>query len=454
MRVLVALFPVLFVLLLSTLCPGQPGDSFVIWDSYELTRTPVSIHRISATGQLLSTVTTLPARFEPYLVEAGADNQSWIVAGYFFPASYPPTTFPFPRAILEVDASGKVTTLVANAPLEQVMGMVRSCDGDWILLNGIPGKPTEFHRLRGNLLSLAARAKGALNIWGGVTLETDSGQILGRGMTNYAPLMTGYLRMDPRTGAVTSLHLLNTINLGMAAKSTVYEPSTGTLVEVYQDNYCWAQMARVHPGKKFTWMSLRWMGKSAEDIVTAGQRSHGIGYYVICRSSTLPTGKCRFWDITAVCHDGTWLKSHIVQGVPPIRRTGLRRIGSRHLSWFMDSLPNGRSLHLDFPGEGGRNYVVGLSVAGFRPGFQLADGRAVPLVPDRLTGLCLQGGVPGVIERTTGCLDSKGHATVKVDTNLFGSALDGLRAWAVVLVLDPAAPCGVAHIVGPTLLRI
>jgi len=64
------------------------------------------------------------------------------------------------------------------------------------------------------------------------------------------------------------------------------------------------------------------------------------------------------------------------------------------------------------------------------------------------------GGVSGVLERTVGSLDLSGRATVKVDTNAFGSARKGMKIWAAALVLDPAAPSGVAHVAGPTLLTI
>jgi hypothetical protein len=78
----------------------------------------------------------------------------------------------------------------------------------------------------------------------------------------------------------------------------------------------------------------------------------------------------------------------------------------------------------------------------------------IPLVFDSLTMLCLQGGIPGVIEGTVGTLDAFGEARVKVDTNAFGTRLAGFRFWAAAVVLDPNAPSGVSHVLGPTLLAI
>ena len=138
----------------------------------------------------------------------------------------------------------------------------------------------------------------------------------------------------------------------------------------------------------------------------------------------------------------------------PYTLTPVLRVGSRHLSWFMNSAPNDRYLDLSFPGEGGYAYAVGLTFTGVRPGPLLSDGREIPLLVDQLTLISLTGGVPGVLENTLGILSAQGRARVRVNLNPFGSALKGLRIWATALVLDPQASSAVAYIEGPTLLKI
>jgi hypothetical protein len=120
----------------------------------------------------------------------------------------------------------------------------------------------------------------------------------------------------------------------------------------------------------------------------------------------------------------------------------------------MDNAPNDRSLHVSFPGEAGRLYVVGLSLTGIRPGVVLPDARVIPIVPDGLTRLSTAGGAPGVIEGTLGKLDARGRARVKIHANRFGQALKGLRVWAVALLLDPASRHGIAYISHPTQMTI
>jgi hypothetical protein len=130
------------------------------------------------------------------------------------------------------------------------------------------------------------------------------------------------------------------------------------------------------------------------------------------------------------------------------------RVGGRHLTWSMNAAPNDRYLDLSFPGEGGYNYAIGLTLTGVRPGPLLSDGREIPLVADQLTLLSLAGGVPGVLENTLGVLSAQGRARARVNLNPFGSALKGLKIWATALVLDPQASSAVAYIEGPSLLEV
>ena len=66
----------------------------------------------------------------------------------------------------------------------------------------------------------------------------------------------------------------------------------------------------------------------------------------------------------------------------------------------------------------------------------------------------VQGGIGTALSGTLGRLDAFGRARVVVDTNALGSALKGVRLWAVALLLDPASSAGFSHIVGPTVLNI
>jgi len=453
MRTIVVLTWVLLVI--PALTHAQPRDTFLIYNNYSrLVQAPGALFEISDTGALLRTITNLPTTFYTQSVVVGADNQSWLLYGFMqSPPNSPPT-------ILDVQQNGSVKTIHAGPPLTGIIGMVRNCDGDWIVLNNrfvTQPVPLEIWRLRGGKLTSLSQAPGSLAIWGDPIIDEESGLVLLRGTTDYAPVKTGYFRIDPYTGTMTDYHVIpqsQSLYMQYAAREPVFDWADGSWVEVYGDITAFAQMIRLRRGQPASWISKCWWGKQPASLVRAGQRSAGVGYYVLNHSSCYPPGSGRYWDITGIQRDGTWLRTYNLRGVPMMAWTGLTRVGSRHLSWHMDRLPNGRSLHLSFPGEGGRAYLVGLTLKGFRPGTPLPDGRVVPLLPDDLTVLCLQGGIAGVLENTVGRLDASGRAVVKVDTNGFGPALKGQKLWASALVLDPAASHGVAYIVGPTVLNI
>jgi len=443
------------LLVIPTLTDAQPRDTFLIWNNYSrLIQAPPHLFEISDTGTLLRTVVNLPTSFYTQTIATGGDNQSWLINGYFqIQPNYPPT-------LLEVRQDGSMKTIHSGAPLSGVDGMVRNCDGDWIVLNDrfvTKPVPLEIWRLRGGKLTSLSQAPGAIIAWTNPIIDEETGLVLIRGTTNYAPGKTGYFRIDPYTGTMTDYYVVPSnyhLFMQYAAREPVFDWADDSWVEVYGDITMFAQMVRLRRGQLPNWISRCWWGKQPASLVRAGQRATGIGYYVLNHSSSYPPGAGRYWDITGIKRDGTWLKTHYLRGVPGMDWTGLVRVGCRHLSWHMDRLPNGRSLHLSFPGEGGRPYVVGLTLKGFRPGTPLPDGRVLPLIPDDLTVLCLQGGLAGVLENTVGRLDKSGRAVVKVDTNAFGSALKGQRLWASALVLDPGASHGVAYVVGPTVLDI
>jgi len=106
---------------------------------------------------------------------------------------------------------------------------------------------------------------------------------------------------------------------------------------------------------------------------------------------------------------------------------------------------------LDFPGEGGLAYAVGLSVTGVRPVLPLPDGRRIPLVVDALTPLSLAGRLAPIFTGHAGFLDPAGHAVATLSSL---PAFRGLRLWAVAVTLDPQAPLGLRTISDPAVLNL
>lgn len=82
-----------------------------------------------------------------------------------------------------------------------------------------------------------------------------------------------------------------------------------------------------------------------------------------------------------------------------------RNIGS------MKTGPGAYTLNFNFPGEGGKQYVVGLSASGFFPGFQLPDMRNICLNVDVLTIASINNVLKPFFDPGTGTLDANGNAT-------------------------------------------
>jgi hypothetical protein len=106
---------------------------------------------------------------------------------------------------------------------------------------------------------------------------------------------------------------------------------------------------------------------------------------------------------------------------------------------------------LDFPGEGGRAYQVGLSMTGFHPGIALG-GRTIPLTPDPLLVLSVTGGLGQMFFRHARILDAGGKAWAGLDLSALGNTVKGVRIWVAAVTFSPAAPSGIATISRPAIL--
>jgi len=432
----------LALLALSGVALAQSQDTFILFNSP--IQQPVGVYEVAGDGSMLATVAQLPTSFAPQSLVMSGDNLSYRVVGY--------VTSPRTGMVLDVAASGAVTTLASGFPLDAPIGMARDCNGDWLVVNQRVGTQTlEIIRLHGTTLALVSTTQTALYPFA-VSKDEDSGQLVVRGQTIVSPYQPGYFRIDPHTGVVTGFAVAQQGQFYpvYGARKPIFDGPTGAFVDMTYDPIQRSiTLTRVHPEIGLLPFGFKTTGLPV-DLTRAGQRSAPVYYHALIRSATAPLN----YSILHLNKNGGPVGSSPVQGITPSFRSTLLRVGSRHLSWRMDNPPNGRSLLLSFPREPRRAYVLGLSLTGPRPGPVLSDGREIPLILDAVTMLCLGGGVPGILEDTVGRLDRNGQARVMVDTNPFGSALKGIRAWAAAVLIDPGAPTGISHIVGPTQLEI
>jgi len=103
------------------------------------------------------------------------------------------------------------------------------------------------------------------------------------------------------------------------------------------------------------------------------------------------------------------------------------------------------------PRFGGKPYVAAAGFSGVRPGIGLPDGRRINLNFDSLVVMTLFNAIPSVF-KAGGYLDAGGEATGTLD--LSGIAKLGMPLWIVWMVLDPAAPGGVAYIPDTYVMRV
>lgn len=435
-------FTALFFLALSACLPAAAQLDSIVLTAYDTSAQSYILLNVNPTGSA-STITSLPP-FTPYQILHRSDNTGYRIIGQSSATGYP-------GEVLDVDAKGKLTTLVSTTLLTAAALMVADEDGDHLIATRAPNLDTYIVRLRGSQLTTVSTAVNlAID---GLSFDPESGQVLVRGFLN-TPLQWGYYRVDPRSGAVTTFTqppVWGIRNMGVGSRTLPYRGKYGDNVDLFvHGSMLVGALIRLDAENGASTLNTFGNYSYPSDLVEAGGRAFPVRYRALIYQ-TLGKNHSSIVDLR---EDGTALGVLPLPGLRTHQRTSMVRARGNHLAWKLTAPPNDRLLHLSFPGEGGRDYVVGASLSGVSPGLPLADGRVVPVTFDGLTRLGLAGGIPGVLEGTLGRLDASGRAVVKVNANALGPGLKGLRIWFAALVLDPSASSGVAHVVGPRLIEL
>lgn len=111
------------------------------------------------------------------------------------------------------------------------------------------------------------------------------------------------------------------------------------------------------------------------------------------------------------------------------------------------------SIDASFPGQGNRAYYIVPSLSGTRAGVPLPDGRRIPLNVDGLSAAAINGLLGPLWTGYTGALQN-GDATATLDLGPLLPAVVGARIWFGAIVLDAAAPLGIAVIADPFVLVV
>jgi len=428
------------VLLLACLpVPGQ--QETLVLPAYDQTSSSYNVMNVGLNGSV-STLANLPS-FTSYQIVQTLDNTGYRVIGQLNLPGYS-------GAVLNVDAQGRVTTVVSSPLLQAAALMVADKNGDWIIATRAANMDTTLLRLRGGTLTTITTAVNlAID---GFSFDPASGQLLVRGFLN-KPLLWGYFRVDPRNGTVTTFTLpaWGIRNMGVGSRAPLFRGKDGDFLDLFVHNQK-LEGALINLSAENGVTTLNTFGNYTypSDLIEAGGRAFPVRYRALIYQTM---GKNQS-SVVHLTGDGTAVGVLPLPGLGTFQRTSFARAGGRHLSWKQTVPLNDRILNLSFPGEGGRPFVVGASLNGTCPGLPLKDGRVIPLAIDVLTGLCLSGGIPGLLEGTVGLLDASGRAAVKVNANPLGPGVKGVRIWFAAVVLDPSAPSAVAHIVGPDLIEL
>lgn len=413
---------------------AQPEFYYVVQYSRHVAS---EVYLIDRYGAILMVAARLPLTHIPVSLVQDEANSGFYILGNSLGT-------PHHGFVHHVDANGIHTTINASAPWSAFPAhMLRDGDGRWLVLdNDVLTPGIMVYDFRGRSLTSISFAPN-LSAWA-AAIHPPSGQILIRGSTKTPPLEFGYFFVDPNTGAWTRVATSSTlVYTGVGSREPVYDASFDGFWDNPLDfNSRSGMVLRVN--RQF---GLTTFARHPGLVPVSLEPGSGRGFarpFRALMTPTLMTPPAPF-TLFAMDRAGALTTLGTLPGSGNLwPRSDLLRHESRHLTWFMNRAPHDRTLALSFPREPGRPYVAGLSMHGASPGVPLPDGRTLPLNPDPITALSVQGGIPGILSGTVGVLDRYGCASVRVDVGPFAKALRGMRFVAAAVILDPQASSGIA----------
>lgn len=410
--------------------PAQ--DAFVLATLQSSPSVAYEFRWLADDGSVTATLGRLPAGAFPVQVAIGPDNRSLRILA----------RGPSPQrgSIFELAASGRLTTIASGPPIANPHMMFPGGDGDVYVVND-HGTSVELLRLAGGRLTPARTIRSITPT--GCAIDPATGFVVLRGFERTTPATMGYFFLDPTTGNVTTVTTPQLYSIAGSSRIG-FDAVADEFVDLRQD----------FSTRTVTMMRFdRTRGVTSLRPVLVDPQASPIDLVAASSGGQLT----RHWALVRTTFAGTYLLGLRADGAPirAAQLSGLAgsplklvRAASEPIGVSLANAPNDRTVHLRFPGEGGKSYALVASASGYRPGPRLPDGRMVPVVPDSLTFASLRGGIPGVLTPTVGVLDAQGDARVRVNANPF-PGVGGVRIWVAALVFDRCAPSGVADVAGP-----
>lgn len=110
-------------------------------------------------------------------------------------------------------------------------------------------------------------------------------------------------------------------------------------------------------------------------------------------------------------------------------------------------------VRLSAPNHPNKGYAVAVGFSGLAPGIKLPDGRNINLNLDAAAILSLRGQLMPFFDPGPNRLDQNGEAIAILDAKLLGGRI-GIPCWIAWIVIDPAAPGGIALIPDTYVMRL
>lgn len=391
------------LLLLAILCssaPAQPYGTDILASS-----TSQMLLRISPTGVVNTVATGVGGTCN--MVCMDNDNVHIVIC-----RASPPALFRVDPAMNQI-----VSTIWAGAPLPYIDYFNPTSTGDFLVAAN-----TDVYVVKGDGSSVKT-------VYSGAPLQNLQGciQDLATGFYAMGDITADAVFMIAPDGTLVTTHAFS----GMNPFSLTQDHRDGALIV---GNGGGGVVHRLFPG-----------AASLTTVSTSAGNANAICFDRWSGSGEIVVGTTTISRMDIL---GTVIQTH--PGIPGTN-SGMCFDRGRNLVTMQVGAANQYQILLNFPGDGGKPYVLGLSISGFSPGIPLA-GRVVQLVPDEVFRLSMSGNMAPFFKNNIGNLNTADRALATLDLRTFGKLLSGLRVWFAAVVVDLNAPGNIGAISKPCVI--
>jgi len=392
------------------------------------------VARIDAKGTITTVIPTsaIPSNMGVLCGTVDIDDQSMVIG---FVQSSSPYGDPPSGGVLLVNRGGMILKTVSTSSV-QIVDLIVDDDGSYLgvgfLYRGNQKYSTPLLRISRTGLITTIHS-GFNRLFQGVQVDIDSGDY--RVVDNQPGVLLGIDRSGKAVTTVATLSMWSGSLRQHAGDGSLYFPNS--LGQSSAPSVLRASRSGMVTTFLGTSSSLGWCTSLHWDRVSARHRR-----LAACVGPTsFGSGLCFIDEQTRVVTPWAAQYTYARALVPPREVASLRTAPGR---WRFG---------LHFAGHAGKAYAMGFSLQGVRPHIPLGDGRRIQLAFDAITALSLSGRLAPILTHNLGILAPTDRAAVDLDVHAL-PGVAGINLYGLAVVLDPAAPRGVAIIADPIRVRL